>query len=173
MSAGLFRYRVFIGYREKKPRGVLRKARLIQKNVDGFRLPPEFNADTWSDYGHEHMDWNGIGNFSPEVRLITLEAHAKIFRAYALRWANLGKPFQLFLSLPIEDGGQDAVYFHTPNPQSAFPAEFSEIVWGVPQLESLFSQFLPEFQFVAGRQDFNFIVWAKGVGVPLCIPNGA
>jgi hypothetical protein len=173
MIAGLFRYRVFTGYREKKPRGVLRKARLILKQAESFAFRREFNSDVWSDYGHEHLDWDGLGNFSPEVRLITLEAHAKVFRAYSQHCLNLGKPFQLFLSLPIEDGGQDAVYFHTPNPQSSFPAEFSDVEWGVPELEKQFSRFLPEFQFVAGRRDFNFIVWAKGVGVPLVAPTGA
>jgi len=141
---------------------------MILKKADGYGAMLEFGPDYWSDYGHQHLDWDGIGNFNREIRSMTLQAHATVFRAYARRLSALAIPFQLFISLVIEDGGQDAVYLHTPNPQSAFPVDFDDVEWGVPKLEEHLSEVLPEFRFVAGRRDFNYIVWAKGVGVPLC-----
>ncbi len=90
-----------------------------------------------------------------------------VFGALAKEAPNMGKPFQLFLSFFRKDAGQDAVYIHTQNPNSEFPAEFDEFQWGVPALEAHLSKLLPQYQFIAGKRDQSYVVFAKGVGVPL------
>jgi hypothetical protein len=125
------------------------------------------DEDDWFYYCHWHRDWCGVGNVSQEARLITLRAHLHIFACLARTALHLQKPFQLFLSLPHEDAGQDAVYMHTPNPHSPFPAVLSEAPWGCRKLEELLHELLPEFQFAACRQEFNYVAYAIGVGVPL------
>lgn len=167
MISGLFRYRVRSDFRWKKPRGVLRKANRILREAEAFNVREAFDSETWSDWGHTHLDWDGIGNYSPEIRILMLEAHAKVFRAYARQCQNIGKPFHLFFSLFKEDAGQDAVYLHTPNPNSGFPGEFDNLKRRVPQLEALLTKLLPEFRFVAGDGGYNYNVWAQDVGVPL------
>jgi hypothetical protein len=151
--------------RRKKPRGVNRKAAQILAKARQFSRHLDEEDEFY--YNHWHLDWNGIGDYSPEIRLITLEAHLLIFEMLAKTAANMGKPFQLFLSLAHQDAGQDAVYMHTPNPYSAFPADFDDVTWGVPDLESMLSKILPHYKFKAGRREFNYVAFAVGLGTPL------
>jgi hypothetical protein len=153
--------------RRKKPRGVKRKAsQILTKSRQFNRVldeEDEFN------YCHWHLDWDGIGDFSPEIRLITLEAHLQVFGVLAKTAADMRKPFQLFLSLAREDAGQDAVYMHTPNEYTDFPADFDDVAWGLPELEALLSKILPNYEFKAGRREFNYVAYAVGLGTPLSV----
>jgi hypothetical protein len=162
---GLFLFNRCKSFRRKKPRGIDRAASSILK--EGSEFEPGLIPDGWHYYDHWHLDWDGIGDFNPRIRLITIEAHLRIFSAIAKEASVLNLPFQLFISLARRDAGQDAVYLHTPNPHSAFPAEFDNVEWGVPDLEEQLSIFLPHFQFIAGKRDFNYVAFAKGLGVPL------
>jgi hypothetical protein len=162
---GLFVFNRCKSFQRKKPRGIDRVASSILK--EGIEFEPGLISDGCHYFDHWHLDWDGVGDFNPKIRLITIEAHMKVFAAIAKESGILNSPFQLFISLARRDAGQDAVYLHTPNPHSPFPAEFDDVKWGVPELEQQLSAFLPQFQFIAGLRDFNYVAFAKGLGVPL------
>ena len=151
----------------RKERGILRRAQLAvsQPKIYNRVLYP----DDWFDYWHQHLDWRGLGDFSPRLRQIFLEGYARIFRHYALQAHLLAKPYQIWITLQMDDAGQDAVYLHTPNPNpnSVFPIEFSNVKWGESELLKMFSVWLPEFSLKAGRVDKNYFIFADGYGVPL------
>ena len=163
--SSLFRFDYAKSQRRKKLRGAWRRALRAVKDARAFER--EFPEDGWSNYWHQHLDWKGIGNRGPELRCVFLRAHAKLFRYLALQAGALSKPYQLWITLQIHDAGQDAVFFHTANPQSVFPANCGELRWGLPELASVFSEWLPEFSLFAGRNMGAIFIYAEGIGVPL------
>jgi len=151
--------------RTKRVRGIFRRANRILKEAHQFdRI---LDSQYWFNHSHWHRDWAGIGNHSRKIRLITLKAHLQVFRVLASTVTNLEKPFQLFIFLNIDDAGHDAVFLHTPNPHSLFPADFHEYSWGVPEFELLLHSLLPEFRFKAGRCASVLVAYPVGFGVPL------
>jgi hypothetical protein len=171
MINGLFVFNRCRSFRQKKVRGVDRRARQILTKAQNWQV--ELDSKTFGDWDHWHFDWDGIGDFSPRIRLITMAAHACIFEALAVEIAKIGGPFQLFFSLARRDAGQDAVYLCAPNPHSSFPALFDDVEWCVPDLAAQLSVFLPQYQFHVGKRDFNYVAYAIGIGVPLAPPSSA
>ena len=165
MRNQLFTYSYRSQSRVKKPRGVLRRAKQMLAKAKKFTVT--ISPSNWFHYSHEHWDWDGIGGTGSLIHGLTLEAHTHIFRAYAEALRDFPKPFQLFLSVELNPTGQDAVYLHSPNPNSEFPALFQDVSWGIPELESLLSQWLREFDLVVGKRGWNYVVYAKNVGLPL------
>jgi hypothetical protein len=163
----LFQFSRHTNQCRRKERGVLRRAlrAVSQPEVYSRVLYP----DDWFDYWHQHLDWRGLGDFSPRLRQIFLEGYARIFRHYALQAHRLGKPYQIWIMLQMDDAGYDAVYVHTPNPNpnSIFPVELTDVKWGEPELVKIFSVWLPEFSLVAGRTDKTYFIFADGYGIPL------
>lgn len=96
-------------------RRIWRKARTVQIGLE---------EKGWCDLWHMHLDWDGRGNISrTEHRrhlkpLITAFSRAQ----HELRTGSV--PYQIFLSIHPKDAGSDALYVHTPNPQSEFPMSF-------------------------------------------------
>ena len=151
--------------RRRRPR------RVLQRAIRAVANPRVYNCalcpDDWFNFWHQHLDWDGLGDLSPRLRRIFLEGYACLFRHFALQAHRLGKPYQLWISLFTDDAGQDAVFLHTSNPHSAFPAEFTGVRWGLPDLVVIFSPWLTEFTLVAGRSDRALILYADGYGVSL------
>lgn len=83
------------------------------------------NPDSWWSYWHQHVDWAGRGNLRARHRHHYLLALALIFKRIASASHRIATPFQLFILLDGDDAGQDAVYLHSPNPQSDFPLVLS------------------------------------------------
>jgi hypothetical protein len=161
----LFHFSRHKSQRRPKARGALRQALRAAANPPACDRP--LCPDDWFHFGHYHLDWNGVGDLAPRVRRIFLEGYARVFRHFALQAQRLGKPYQLWISLHVDDAGQDAVYLHTPNPHSAFPAEFVGVQWGLSELVAVFSKWLPEFSLVGGRLDRTLFLYAVGYGVSL------
>lgn len=165
MEHTLFQFHYRCQPRRKKPRGVLRRASSILRDARQFKV--NIAPNEWFCFSHQHLDWNGVGDLGPRIRLKTLEAHALVFRAYALALSRFDRPFQLWLSFGMSDAGQDAVYCHSANLHSKFPAEFDDVTWGNSSLEALLCIWLPEFRLVVGVRDWNYVIFAEGIGVPL------
>ncbi|MGJ8674265.1 hypothetical protein [Rubritalea sp.] len=96
-----------------------------------------------------------------------MKSHATLFRRYAQKLEKLTLAHQLFISIAKDDAGCDAVYIHSPNPHSEFPIIFDDTSWGTPDLQSIFSDFLPDYAIIAGEGLHNYVVYAEGVGEPL------
>lgn len=98
-------------------RRLWRKARRFAIDLPGKK---------WCDLWHTHFDWDSRGRRSRFE-------HRKHIRPlmFALARANTelasqSTPYQLFACIYPTDPGSDALYVHTPNPQSEFPATFEE-----------------------------------------------
>ena len=161
----LFQFNRHKSQRRRKQRGALQRSlrAVAAPTVFNRRLSPDDSFHCW----HQHLDWDGLGDLSPRLRRVFLEGHARLFRHLASQAHHLGQPYQIWIVLFVNDAGQDAVYLHTANPHSAFPAEFPDVQWCLPDLVALFSPWLPEFSLVAGRAVGALFLYAEGYGVPL------
>jgi hypothetical protein len=125
-----------------KRRGVMRKARKIFERAAEHSF--EISPSDWFYYSHVHLDWNGIGNLGPRIRLLLLEAHCQVYRAQARAVLAADFPCHLFLVMDITDAGRNCVMIHSPNPYSDFPCGGFHLSERVPFLEELLSSF-PSF----------------------------
>ena len=124
-------------------RGQRRYYQKIQSKAQDFL--PDLSPDHWYDFWHYHADWPGFGNLGWKHRKAHIAAHCMVFAAFIRLLANHSDPYQLWLYFDVEDSGQGAVYFHTPNPNGNgdhFPATLSDVQWGVPALEQYLSDVL-------------------------------
>lgn len=127
----------------RKIRGQKRYYRRIMQKAQEF--VPGLAPDHRYDYWHYHADWPGYGNLSWKHRKTHLAAYCEVFKTFVRLTVDYALPFQLWLYLDVEDSGQDAVYFHTPNPNrdgNHFPDKISEVQWGLPILEKYLSELL-------------------------------
>jgi hypothetical protein len=161
----LFQFSRHKSQRRRKQRGALQRA------LRAVAIPTAYDRvlgpDDWFHCWHQHLDWDGLGDLSPRLRRIFLEGHARLFRHLALQAHRLGKPYQIWIVLLVDDAGQDAAYLHTANPHSAFPTQFPEVQWGLSELVALFTPWLPDFSLVAGRAGGALFLFAEGYGVSL------
>lgn len=167
-TAGLFKFNRRRSQRYKKVRGAFR--RIARAVADPRAFAIKLDAEGWFNYWHQHLDWRGLGNNCSRIRLVFLEGHARLFRHLASQEHLLGKPFQLWITLSIEDAGHDAVFMHTANPHTAFPAYLGCIEWDLPVLKELFAPWMPEYDLTCGRSKGGLFLYAEGVGLPLRQP---
>lgn len=82
----------------------------------------EYNLDfsggknSWFDLWHTHVDWDGKGNESPQLRKIYLEKLLETFTQLKSELSNYPHEFQLWMIINVEDSSDDGVYIHTKNP---------------------------------------------------------
>ncbi len=127
----------------RKIRGQKQYYRRIMQKAQKF--VPDLAPEHWYDYWHYHADWPGYGNLSWKHRKAHLAAYGEVFQTFVRLTAGYSLPFQLWLFLDVEDSGQDAVYFHTPNPNgdgNHFPWKPAEVQWGLPALEQYLTDVL-------------------------------
>ena len=123
-------------------RGQRRYFRHLARTAEGF--DPGLTPASWADFSHVHLDWEGWGNRRWRYRRAHLEALVRVYRRFASQAPQLERPFQLWLFLSGRDAGEDAVYFHTPNPNgTAFPLQLGGATWGDPALTAFFAEQLP------------------------------
>jgi hypothetical protein len=176
----------------KRFRGQRRYYRRLHRDAERVRLSP---SRAWWSLWHHHVDWTGWSNLGWAHRREHLKALAAIFRTVAWAGRRSGAPFQTWITVDLSDGGEDAVYFHTPNPRSAFPFELSGAGldgdaaldaaraygdrWAGPILEAL-TPLLPGLQLRAvtdaaveegpgGEGEMSILVFvaADGIGLPI------
>ncbi|PQV62426.1 hypothetical protein B1R32_1361 [Abditibacterium utsteinense] len=69
---------------------------------------------------------------------------------------SYSKPYQMWICLDLEDAGQDAVFFYTPNPQSdlpshsPFPLQLPDVNWGFSEMEKFLHAWLSPMPLRAG-----------------------
>ncbi len=124
-------------------RGNRRYYRNLERRAKRFRL--ELSPSDWYDLWHEHADSRGLGrsNRSARARRSHLLALRTMFERALAQTADYDLPHQLWLDLCLQDGGRDALYFHTPNPnlRGEFPNRYASLfTWDEP-LPPIFSLF--------------------------------
>lgn len=93
------------------------------------------DLSNWCNYAHQHFDWRGYGDICWKERKEHLDILFKHFSMIEHRLKNVERPFQMFAILHLNDSGQDALFFHTPNPYTEYP-------YTIPQMT-----YLPGCQF--------------------------
>ena len=136
--------------------------RQLEHRSSGYVL--EVEPESWWDYWHQHMDFKGWGNLGWRHRRLHLRAHLQVMARMGLQLRQLPNPFQLWLWVDGEDAGQDAVYIHSPNPQSQFPVIFDGARWGGSAPNELGGI---GDDLIWGRLDHGLVAFTLGVGVGL------
>lgn len=155
---------------QRKVRGKRRYFRNVQKEASNFI--PSLTDDDWYDSWHYHADWPGAGNFGWKYRKQHILALCQVFRKFAENVKSYNKQHQLWICLNQKDAGQDAVFFHTPNPNNDnFPITFDDIVWGETIIENFFSESLPDYSFRCGKSiwmgSIIFFIYSPDIGVSI------
>ncbi|MGJ7913844.1 hypothetical protein, partial [Neobacillus sp. LXY-1] len=112
----------------KKFRGKKRYFRNIWRQVNNINL--ELDNESWFEFYHIHLDWEGVGNGSVHIRREHIKAYLALYKRVLNELNMFEKPFQSWILLDEGDSGQDAVYIHTPNPnRDNFPLKVEELNW--------------------------------------------
>lgn len=109
--------------------------RQLRRKVRTFRV--DLPKKKWCELWHDHFDWDGVGNHSAIDRNKHLAALFYAFRLAQRELAAQPIPYQVFLNISRQDSASDALYVHTPNPNSTeFPINFEGGIYltYVPQL---------------------------------------
>jgi hypothetical protein len=73
---------------------------------------------SWFDFWHTHVDWDGEGNKDWRTREKYLKELLKVFQDLKLKLNDYPKDFQLWIMLDENDSEEDCVYIHTKNPNA-------------------------------------------------------
>ena len=143
--------------RQKKFRGNKRYYRKLYRRAEEFHIDLG-GLDDWYDLWHVHFDWYGRGNKKGKARAEHIKALFTAFENILNQTKTYQKPYQTFLSFNETDSSQDAIYFHTPNPnETNFPYTFESVEWGIP-VPAFLRQFMKDKHEI-GRQEFEGKTW--------------
>ncbi|MFD2601914.1 hypothetical protein [Flavobacterium suzhouense] len=82
--------------------------------------------NSWFDLWHTHIDFDGEGNKSPELRKIYLNKLLTTFIELKSELRDYPYKFQIWILLNENDSSEDGVYIHTKNPnEDNFPLKIT------------------------------------------------
>lgn len=116
--------------RMKKFRGQSRYYKNLEKEVNIYRNYIK-EDDEWYNMWHTHIDFRGYSNYSIKHHRKHILFLIELFQNILESAKHFNDLYQTWILINIEDGSQDAVYFHTQNPYIEFPVKFPEICWGI------------------------------------------
>jgi hypothetical protein len=153
----------------KKFRGLRRRCRQIQRNLDDFGL--YLDDDSWYNIYHLHLDWKGITDYSVRNRRSYIKWYLLFLDKIEALTEGDSKPFQAWILLDSGFGSADAVYFHTENPHSQFPLKFDDFEWDI-QPNDLLRGLIDLDKYDLGRCQYNgrfysYCLQKKGLGISL------
>jgi hypothetical protein len=133
----------------------------------------DFNSrkGTWFDMWHTHLDWEGKGNESFEIRRKYLLEAIKSYDTFWSKMENHPRPYQAWILIDLTDSSEDAVYIHSPDPAGDSPFPFSiGLKQQSPKPEDELCRLFTEKGFVffvhPEQEDIYFFA-RPGAGVPL------
>lgn len=130
-------------------------------NEEARRFTLDMGADDWYDYWHTHVDWDGDGNKSIAARKKYISALFIIFDRLVEQSFSCPLPNQIWICVG-GDSAEDAVYFHTPNPNNDnFPDTFEDLNMDVGCPLLLQDYFDPKIHRIGNsrieNKEFHFI----------------
>ncbi len=109
----------------------------------------------WYDLWHLHLDMEGEGNTSEEIHREFIAAHLELFQRLQVQAMKFSNPWQSWIAIDPSDAAQDAVYFHTPNPNhDNFPYLFEAVIWDIA-VPDLLAGLIDENDHAVGQSDYN------------------
>lgn len=76
--------------------------------------------NSFFDFWHLHVDFDGDGNKDWETRKRFLDEQLELFDYIKTKLIDYPHPFQLWIGIDEDDSSQDGIYIHTPNPNSDY-----------------------------------------------------
>ncbi|OIN65884.1 hypothetical protein BLD48_13175 [Exiguobacterium sp. KRL4] len=100
----------------KKFRGKRRYFRQLQieQHLTAHKL--DFSPNSWFDFWHVHLDFDGRGNGHLKIRKAHVRALLHLMNELDAELQTWGHPYQLWIELSRQDAGMDAVFVHSNNP---------------------------------------------------------
>jgi len=98
-------------------KAIWRKARRMAINLPDKK---------WCDYWHTHFDFESSGMRSRCEHRRHIRPLMRAFARVQCELASQSMPYQVYACIFPSDSGSDALYVHTPNPQTEFPVAFDE-----------------------------------------------
>lgn len=143
----------------------------VEATIERYDQDLDFGNESWFDIWHTHLDFFGIGNISLKLRKEHIKAHLALYRNILIKLDSLEKPYQSWILLNDQDAGLDAVYIHTPNPNSDnFPLKIDNIVWNC-NIPKFLSNVLNPKELNVGYKMWElssgYIIQAKNKGIKL------
>lgn len=156
----------------KKRRGLKRYyKKLHQCNKWDYWCNELSNLSNWCNYAHQHFDWKGYGDICWKERKEHLDILFKHFSMIGHRLKNVERTFQMFAILHLNDSGQDALYFHTPNPYTKYPYIVSQMTYTIgchfkclPLKKYLEIQVIQGYTILSSKDKKSCIVFKQEVG---------
>ena len=150
----------------RKLRGGRRYSRHLQRWASKLRV--DLSPGHWYDLWHQHPDFFGWSRKSGRWRRAHLVALFEAFEMLLRQVAEHQGAYQAFLGINRQDSPGDAIYFHTPNPNSSnFPHAFSGFSWDAP-IPSWLAPFVDRQRFEFGQTsfegDYSYVVVPRGKG---------
>ena len=72
--------------------------------------------NSWFDFWHTHIDWNGDGNKNWILREKFLEKLLTEFENVKSELKKFPNEYQTWILIDENDSGEDGIYIHTKNP---------------------------------------------------------
>ena len=142
-----------------KMRGNRRYYRGIARTAERFAP----SLEGWFNFSHWHTDWHGRGNASWRARKAHLDALFTMFGRLRRQLAIRNGSFQCWVLVDGCDSAGDALYLHTPNPQSEFPGEIAGVTWDVEPPVRL-RQYLGDDTLQFGRDPSGTVLFGAPSG---------
>ncbi|MBF0598405.1 hypothetical protein [Faecalibacter rhinopitheci] len=87
--------------------------------------------NSWFDFWHTHVDWDGEGNKNFKIRLNYLQELLKLYENIKKELNLYPNNYQIWIVIDEKDSSEDAVYIHTKNPNNEnFPLKIDNTkIW--------------------------------------------
>jgi hypothetical protein len=134
----------------------------IEREVREFQL--ELGEHDWYDLWHLHLDFDGNGNISRDEHRKYISLALELLNRIEGQAKVISRPWQSWIIINPSDSSEDAVYFHTPNPnKDNFPYDFSEIGWEI-DIPSLLDGLITVEKHLVGEYVFDGMqyYWVQG-----------
>ena len=94
----------------------------LQKEQQLIAHQLDFSSDSWFDFWHVHLDFDGRGNDSRKIRAAHVRALLHLMDELDTALKTWGQPYQTWIELSRLDAASDAVFVQTNNPNDGnFP----------------------------------------------------
>ncbi|MPM13549.1 hypothetical protein SDC9_59906 [bioreactor metagenome] len=155
---------------KKKTRDLKKHYRGVEYQVKNFEV--DLSEDSWCRMWHEHLDWYGVTLVSYKHRKIHIMYYLKIIEKIELETKGSKRDFQTWIYLDKNDGTNDAIYFHTDNPEGNFPFVLDNVQWNI-EVPTMLMELLDLSKFNVGiiRDEkgnvLSYIIQKKGLGLEI------
>jgi hypothetical protein len=153
---------------KKITRDLKKHYRSVERELKDFNV--DLYEESWYGMCHIHLDWDGITSMSDKHRRKHILYYIKIFEKIDKQTNENKRDFQTWIYLDGHDGVNDAIYFHTENPEYDFPYWLDNVEWNI-EIPPILIGLLDLSKFNIGtlkgkKENVNsYIIQKKGLGL--------